>query len=312
MITTPGEATRRSHRVSAPGYVADVTYRYLLILVVGLLFWATGALSAAYAEGPAGEEVPKPGSRFRDCAECPEMVVVPAGKYEMGSPSSEVGRYDDEGPVHRVTIGEPFAVGVYEVTFEEWQQCTNEGGCNGYRPYTMDHCGPRSMPVVRVSWKDAQAYVLWLSSRTAKQYRLLSESEWEYMARAQTDAPFHTGPTISTNQANYNGYRVYGSGVRGKSRLCTTPVGSFQPNAFGVYDVHGNVWEWVEDCWNEDYIGALSDGSAWATGDCRRRVLRGGSWESGPEDVRAATRSWAIPELRMPDYGLRVARTLTQ
>ena len=304
MLTTRWNCTRWGHRGVAARFVAAVAFRHLLTVVVVWVFGVV-AMLAAHGEASAGPELLKPGTRFRDCTECPEMVVVPAGTYIMGSPSGEEGRYDDEGPEHQVTVEESFAVGIFEVTFGEWEACVNGGGCAGYRPYSSD-CGPGSMPVVRVSWTDAQAYVSWLSSRTGKEYRLLSESEWEYAARAGTNTPYHTGATISTDEANYNGYSFYGSG---ENRFCTTPVGAFRPNAFGVYDVHGNVSEWVEDCWNEDYVGAPTDGSAWLTGDCQRRTLRGGSWESGPEDVRTATRSWAIPDLRLADYGLRVART---
>ena len=251
----------------------------------------------------------KPGQRFRDCPECPELVVVPSGSFLMGSPSHEEGREGDEGPVHQVRIGEPFAVGVYEVTFAEWDACVAGGGCGGYRP-DDEGWGRGHRPVVNVSWGDAESYVSWLSLRTGKRYRLPSESEWEYVARAGTTGPFHTGSTISTDQANYDGNYVYGSGRKGVYRKRTVPVGSFGANAFGLHDVHGNVFEWVQDCWNGSYAGAPSDGSAWESGNCSYRVLRGGSWIYFPWLLRSALRNWLNSGIRSDFIGFRVARTL--
>ena len=250
-----------------------------------------------------------PGRRIRDCPECPELVVVPAGSYTMGSPSGEEGRADNQGPEHRVTIGELFAAGVYEVTFGEWDACRRDGGCThspGDRGW-----GRGTRPVMNVSWEDAQAYVRWLSRETGERYRLLSESEWEYVARAGTRTPFHFGATISTEQANYDGRYTYGSGRKGRYRERTVPVGSFPPNGFGLHDVHGNVWEWVEDCWHDGYDGAPSDGSAWTSGgDCSRRVLRGGSWDVVPRFLRSANRLRYAAGFRFSFVGFRVARTL--
>ena len=229
------------------------------------------------------------GRIFRDCGECPEMVVVPSGSFTMGSPNNEEGRYDNEGPRHRVNIGYPLAVGVYEVTFSEWEACVADGGCGGYRPSDIGW-GRGNRPVINVSWEDAQSYVRWLSQKTGHSYGLLSESEWEYVARAGTTTPFHFGRTISTGQANYDGDYTYGSGRKGVYRGKTVSVGSFSPNAWGVHDMHGNVWEWVEDCWNDSYVGAPTDGSAWGSGDCVKRVLRGGSWFNGPRVLRSANR----------------------
>ena len=166
-------------------------------------------------------------------------------------------------------------------------------------------------PVVCVNWNDAKAYVRWLSRETGEDYRLLSESEWEYVARAGTTGPFHTGATISTKQANYDGNHTYGSGRKGRYRKKTTPVGKFPANAFNLHDVHGNVWEWVEDCWNGSYEGAPEDGSAWESGDCSRRVLRGGSWFFTPRDLRSAHRGWGTTDYRSSRAGFRIARTLT-
>ena len=226
----------------------------------------------------------------------------------MGSPESEEGRGDDEGPVRRVTIGYRLAVGMFEVTFREWDACVSDGGCGGYRP--DDKWGRYEHPVIEVSWKNAKGYVEWLRRKTGKRYRLLSEAEWEYVARAGTTTPFHTGRTISTEQANYDGNHTYGSGREGAYRERTTPVGSFEPNGFGVYDVHGNVWEWVEDCWNISYRRAPTDGSAWLRGDCDRRVLRGGSWLNEPGNLRSANRLRYSTGDRLIRIGFRVARTL--
>ena len=242
--------------------------------------------------------VRRAGDVFRDCPSCPEMVVVPAGTFRMGSPASEEGRFDSEGPQLRVTV-KSFALGVTEVTFDEWNACVRGGGCGGYRPGD-EGWGRGARPVINVNWDDARAYVSWLSRETGESYRLPSEAEWEYAARGGTTTPFYTGTTISTGQANY-------SIDRGQ----TTPVRTFAPNPFGLYDVHGNVWEWVEDCWHGSYRGAPSDGRAWTVGgDCGRRVLRGGSWLYAPRYLRSAARSGGSTGLRRSLAGFRVARTL--
>ena len=258
------------------------------------------------------ERGPMVGERFRDCdgTWCPELVVVPAGSFMMGSPLSETGRYDDEGPVHRVRIAQPFAVGVYEVTFAEWDACVRDGGCGGHRA-DDEGWGRGRRPVIDVSWEDAQSYVRWLSRKTGEKYRLLSESEWEYVARGGTTGPFHLGATISTDEANYNGLYIYGSGRQGQFRRRTVSVGRFPANEFGLHDVHGNVWEWVEDCWNGGYAGVPADGGAWETVDCSRRVLRGGSWGSDPRNLRSAIRGKNPFGYRNVGVGFRVARTLT-
>ena len=254
----------------------------------------------------AGVWRPGPVTVFRDCPECPEMVVVPAGSFTMGSPSSEKGRDDNEGPVHRVRIPVPFAVGKYEVTFAEWDACVSAGGCGGYRPKDRGW-GRGRRPVIFASWKDAKAYVGWLSEKTGKEYRLLSESEWEFAARAGTTTRYSWGNAIiGRNRANCRG-----CGSRWDFKE-TAPVGSFAANGFGLHDMHGNVYEWVEDCWNGSYAGAPSDGSAWESGDCSQRVLRGGSWYRLPRYLRAASRGWGDTGFRYyVSGGFRVARTLT-
>ena len=239
--------------------------------------------------------------RFRDCAECPEMVVLPAGTYRMGSAPDEEDRYDDEGPIHEVTIPDPIAVGAHEVTFSEWDACRREGGCTHNPP--DNGWGRENRPVVNVSWEDTREYVRWLSGKTGKKYRLLSESEWEYAARAGTTTRYHWGDAPGRNRANCKGC---GIGARASK---PRPVGSFAANEFGLFDVHGNVWEWVEDCWHRDYRNAPSDGSAWvAQATCRHRMLRGGSWSVGPRNVRSAIRSNFAAGIRSDGIGFRVAR----
>ena len=243
-----------------------------------------------------------PGKKFRDCPECPELVVAPSGSYMMGSTSGN----SDAEPVHRVTIERPFAVGVYEVTFAEWDACESDGGCGGYRPSDRGW-GRGKRPVINVSWEDAQRYVRWLSRKTGEEYRLLSESEWEYVARAGTGTGtrYWWGDDVGWNRAN-----CAGCGGRWDGRQ-TAPVGSFSANAFGLHDVHGNVREWVEDCWNRSYHGAPGDGRAWTTGNCSRRVLRGGSWSYLPWYLRSAFRGTSSSGYRVVYAGFRVARTLT-
>ena len=247
--------------------------------------------------------LPNEGEVFRDCADCPEMVVVPEGSYTMGSPLDEPGRWNDEGPRHRVTIGRPFAVGRYEVTFAEWDACRRAGGCT-HTPRD-EGWGRGTRPAIDVSWKDAQEYVGWLSERTGEPYRLLSESEWEYAARADTNSPYYWGAEAGQGRANCGRCGGRWDGEK------TAPAGSFPPNGFGLFDMSGNVWEWVEDCGHRDYTGAPSDGSAWLKpGDCRLRMLRGGAWDDAVARVRSAIRYWEFADTRREVIGFRVARTL--
>lgn len=247
--------------------------------------------------------VPKPGETFRDCADCPEMVVVPAGSFTMGSPESEAGRSTDEGPQRQVTIRQPIAVGKYEVTFDEWDACVAAGGCK--QNPGDEGWGRGRRPVINVSWHDAKAYVAWLSKRTGKSYRLLTEAEWEYSARAGTTTRYAFGNTITKSQAQFSEGTL---GSAGK----TVEAGSFKPNAFGLHDMHGNVWEWTEDHWHENYEGAPLDGTAWTKdGDASRLVLRGGSWVITPRDLRSATRFRNTTDYRINLFGFRVGRTLT-
>ena len=247
------------------------------------------------------------GTVFSDCEGCPEMVVIPAGSFTMGSPVSEADRSSAEGPRHQVRISRPFAAGSFEVTFDEWDACVRESGCS-HNP-SDSGWGRGKRPVINVSWQDAKAYTEWLSRKSGKSYRLLTESGWEYVARAGTTTVFSTGPSINSQQANYDANYAYAGSVMGVSRNRTVEVGSFQPNAFGLYDVHGNVWEWTEDCWNGNYNGAPSDGTAWTSGDCSRRVLRGGSWNVNPRGLRSANRGRSAASDRNGVSGFRVSRT---
>lgn len=240
------------------------------------------------------------------------MVAVPAGAFTMGSPANEPQRSGDEAQVW-VTIASPFAAGKYAVTFDEWGACVADGGCNGYKPSDQGW-GRGKRPVINVNWDDAKAYAAWLSRKTGKTYRLLSETEREYVTRAGTTTPFWWGSSITPKQANYNGSAdpYKGGGSKGEYRQRTVPVDSFEPNPWGLYNVHGNVWEWVEDCWHDTYQGAPTDGSAWTTGECQyHRVLRRGAWSVDPRNLRSASRLGSKADFQYYSYvGFRLARTL--
>jgi formylglycine-generating enzyme required for sulfatase activity len=241
------------------------------------------------------------GRTIRDCSDCPEMVVVPAGKLMMGSVNGDAG----EKPVHEVTIPQPFAAGKYEVTFAEWEACVAGGGCMSNKSPDDRGWGKGGRPVINVSWNDAKEYVSWLSRKTGQSYRLLTEAEWEYAVRARSTSTYAWGDNIGTGNAN-----CAGCGSQWDSKQ-TAPVGSFAPNAFGLYDMHGNVWEWCEDNWHKDYTGnPPPDGSVWRGGDDTLRVLRGGSWFNVLQYLHSAFRSGYAPDNRSNDVGFRVARTL--
>lgn len=293
-------------------FLRSSIYRWICIAflsVFGVPSFMPGARLAAPSKAKPSA---KPGSAasFRDCKECPEMVTVPAGSFTMGSPENEPERQIYEGPQHKVTIAKPFAVGKFAVTFAEWDACVAAGGCGAHRPGDQGW-GRGDRPVINVSWNDAKSYLDWLSRKTAKRYRLLSEAEREYVTRAGSTAQFWWGPTITPDQANYDGTAsVYAGGAKGKYTEKTVPVKSYQPNPFGLYQVHGNVWEWVEDCWNDNYDGAPADGSAWITDNCSLRVLRGGSWGIDPRTLRAAFRSRYFSTFRDAYTGFRIARSV--
>ena len=213
----------------------------------------------------------------------------------MGSAKEERGGHSDERPQRQVVISKPFAVGKYEITVGQFAEFVREAR------HEYESCGEANdHPVACISWDDASAYIDWLSATTGHEYRLLTEAEWEYAARAGTTTAYHTGEVILVNQAQYS--------VNG-----ATAVGSFPANAFGLYDMHGNVWEWVEDCWHDDYTGAPTDGSSWLS-ECKNvnlRILRGGSWDSVPGGLRSAFRSTDYASDGDYNFGFRIARDLT-
>jgi formylglycine-generating enzyme required for sulfatase activity len=269
----------------------------------------------------------KPKDSFKECDVCPEMIVIPAGSFMMGSPTKEKDRGSNESPQRRVTFARPFAVSSFEVTVDQFAAFVQETGHDaGSKCSTLEDGNTRertgrsfrdpgypqtgSHPASCLSWHDAKAYVAWLSKRTGKAYRLLSEAEWEYVARAGTTTPFWWGASISSSEANYNGRYTYAGGPESEFRKRAVSADSFKPNPFGLYQVYGNVAEWTEDCWNNNYRGAPTDGSAWTRGDCANRAVRGGYWSDVPWVLRSAARYNMASSFRGYGYGIRVARTL--
>jgi formylglycine-generating enzyme required for sulfatase activity len=338
VVESPGE--RRSHR-GRTALLVVLGCGVMVLAASGWLWWNKGrtpwpfafaqveasvssSASSENVDGKTGAEVgplvqeeadrkaKTPGTVFRDCPNCPEMVVIPPGTFMMGSPDGEPQRMRWEGPQHQVTIGASFAMSRYDVTFTEWDSCVVEGGCNHYTPRDQGW-GRGRRPVINVSWSDALAYTEWLLRKTGEPYRLPSEAEWEYAARAGTTTPFSWGNTITPDQANYDGTSAYNGGTTGVYRKMTAEVGGFPANWFGLHDMAGNVWQWVEDTWHDHYQGAPSDGSAWITEDSNSsRVVRGGSWFNVPRNVRSACRFDYSPNFRNYYVGFRVARPLSQ
>jgi formylglycine-generating enzyme required for sulfatase activity len=277
----------------------------------------------------------EPGQTLRDCAQCSELVVLPGGSFVMGSPETEPGRDPAEGPQRSVRIAS-FALAKFDVTRGQWKQFVEAtkrpvaAGCE-WAGFPRDQSARASWrdlgfaqtddhPVVCVSWDDAQAYVAWLSKRTGKHYRLPTEAEWEYAARAGSATIYPWGNKASHDFANYGADDCCSELAAGKDRwLNTSPVGSFAPNAFGLYDMVGNVWQWVQDCYVDTYANAPVDGSAVETANCKFRSLRGGTWGDTPDLIRPAFRNWAPPprwpsdwEYRSGGVGFRVARSIEE
>lgn len=272
--------------------------------------------------------------QFQECPDCPAMVGIPAGTFAMGSPASEQGRFQNEGPQHYVKL-RAFALGKYDVTSEQFQnfltatgyqplpcnprlnlRWTSPGNGHAYPPFDTE---PRRWPAACLDWKDAEAYIAWLNTTVRAQrpelaghkgpYRLPSEAEWEYAARAGTTTARWWGEAIGVGNANCNG-----CGSKSDDEVLSD-VGTFGPNPFGLFDMLGNVWQWTGDCWHDSYVDAPRDGSAWTVkGDCRNHVLRGGSWDNVPLFVRSAARSAGAADGGEYDYstlaGFRVARDL--
>ncbi len=265
---------------------------YLARLAMAFILCSLSAAASAAAQG--GTAI---GSAFHDCADCPEMVVVGPGSFIMGQYG--VRR---SSPPHQVTIGRGFSIGRYDVTFDEYDACVADHGCQGP---TRDYgWGRGRRPVVDISWDDAVVYAAWLSHRTGRRYRLPSEAEYEYAMRAGSTDAFWFGNDIGRNAANCNG-----CGSAWDNRM-TAPVGSFAPNAFGIYDAVGNISRWVQDQWHANYDGAPTDGSVWANGDPLRRVIRGGSWFNGPDFLHSAYRNADTSRVRNGKIGFRIARDL--
>jgi formylglycine-generating enzyme required for sulfatase activity len=307
----------------------SLTYVLLLGVIGGLVgwinqgyileqwrWWSTARPFVAanmwpYALDPAAERALKPKDVFRECLAapgrdyCPQMVVIPAGSFSMGSSTMEAGNQPSERPRHQVTIAKAFAVSKYPVTFDEWDSCVDYGECP--RGIADSGWGRGSQPAINVTWEDAQRYVAWLAKTTGKPYRLLTEAEYEYAARAGATTLYPWGDDIGVNNANCKGCGSQWDDTQ------TAAVGSFAPNAFGLFDMVGNIWEWVEDCVHENYQDAPTDGSAWLEGgDCKNRIVRGGSWNNTPVNLRTANRVGTSRGFRDNLLGFRIARTLME
>ena len=276
-------------------------------------FWRSERITRPYQNAQilphvlsvAAAQALNPKDTFKECAaQCPEMIVIPAGSFTMGASQTEPGQDWTQEPQHAVTIARPLAVSKYEITFDDWDACTNYGDC----PHISDAgYGRGSQPVIDLDWSEAQHYADWFSKMTGKTYRLLTESEYEYAARAGTQTPYPWGADAGKANADCNGCGSKWDNTR------TAPVGSFAPNAFGLFDMVGNVWEWTQDCWHDTYEGAPADGSAWTGangGDCTKRVDRGGAFVSAIDIIRCAER-WGYPaDGRFDAVGFRIAREL--
>jgi len=316
-------------------------YTLLLGIIAGLIGWINQAYIKEqwtwyaimrpyamknfrpYVLASTAERSLKPFASFRECVgNCPEMIVIPSGSFVMGSSQTEQSRFDslpkrmgdndlqnheagglsNEGPQHKVVIAQSFAVSKFDVTFAEWDACVSVGACVKKGDAAL---GRDTKPVVTVSWVGAQQYALWLSWMTGRSYRLLTEAEWEYAARAGTTTVYYWGDEVGKGNASC-------MGCGGEETKQTSPVGSFPANPFGLYDMAGNVWQWVQDCYSRNYDQAPTDGSASADQDCVYRVARGGSWNLGPEYARSAIRFRFPSTYQAINRGFRVARTLNQ
>lgn len=280
---------------------------------------STGAAAAPVPEvAEPGVTTPSPtplGETFTDCDGCPPMTAVPAGTFVMGSPATEPKRDDDEGPQKEITIS-AFAASIHEITFGNIRACKSGGGCTTFDPWSETRSElwtTDNKPVINVNWNDAMAYVDWLNTQVEKApYRLLSEAEWEYAARAGTTTPFQTGETITSDMANYNGQRHYlgNHPAGGPYQRKPVAVGSYPPNGFGLYDMHGNAAEWVADCWVGNLGETPRDGRPVPLSSCNGRVIRGGDYTKIPSYVRSAHRDTEVATRRDSRIGFRIARDL--
>lgn len=256
-------------------------HRFAILLLCAL------ALPAS-AQTKVDPAVAAPGTVFRDCDACPEMVVVPAGSYAMGG-------------TRKVVIAEPLAVGKTEITFAQWDLCIAEGGCK-YRPDDQGW-GRGDQPLMNVTWDNTREYLAWLQKKTGRDYRLLTDAEWEYAARAGTTTTYFWGDS----EADICQYAAVDKGGDGCGKGKPLPAGQLRANAFGLHDTLGSMYEWVEDCWNADVAGVAADGSARTSGDCGRRVLRGGNWKFVPRNARSTERTSYLSFVRDVTVGFRVA-----
>jgi formylglycine-generating enzyme required for sulfatase activity len=302
--------------------------------LAGLLLWVLACVAgASRAQAPAATAPPSSTREFRDCADCPEMVRLPGGTFQMGDVSG--GGEANEKPAHSVTLG-AFAIGKYEVTRGEYAAFIRDSGwATGGDCYTLNSAGngyekqasatwrspgfsqSERDPVVCVSWEDAKAYVAWLSQKSGQRYRPLSESEWEYAARGGSPGKFwwgagdndHCGYANAADQTGKQKFSSWTTSSCNDGQLYTAPAGTYRPNGFGLYDTAGNAWEWLEDCYADTYDLQPRNGAAYTSGTCAFRVLRGGSWNYGPQGLRSAIRGRDAPSDRINNYGFRVARS---
>jgi len=310
IISVTGHAQRSDTtdplvRPNLEAEVAELKAKTAALVAAALPRLAALSPSERLAAAPEIWRVSGVVTEFKDCANCPHMMIIPAGEFTMGSPPAE----QQAEAQHRVTLAAPFAVSKFEMTFDDWDVCVQDGGCDNAR-LNDEGWGRGRHPVIHMSFDLAKTYVTWLSRKTGKPYRLLTEAEWEYAARAGTTTTFAFGDTLSPSSANYNA-STDGSGPSEENRQKTMPVASFPPNAFGLHDMHGNVSEWVEDCFHNDYTAkAPVDGSAWVEGNCTGRVLRGGSWEDSDAELRSAARVGEYRYNSSYTDGFRIARSL--
>lgn len=290
-----------------------ISGRAAAMALAGLGIVAAAAAGVWFAMQPPDPSGNEDLAEFRECEACPAMIVIPAGAFDMGAPADEPKRLKQEGPVRRVEV-QRFAIARTEVTFAEWDACVADGGCASFSPSDHDH-GRGDNPAFNLSWDDVQSYIQWLNDQVpGDPYRLPSEAEWEYAARAGTTSAYHWGDAPDRAHANMGREICCIGAAEGADRwVGPAPVAQFPPNAFGLYDTAGNVWEWVADVYRNNYEGAPTDGGEWTSTSVRpgaRRVLRGGSYMDRPWQVRSAMRISNSSNWRLNTYGFRPARTL--
>jgi len=275
-------------------------------MAIAFMFILTGCTTAPES-GPPSQSLS--GAVFKDCVNCPQMVVIEPGSFQMGSEIGEIGRTYYESPVHRVDITRSFAIGIYEVTFDEWDACVAGGGCAGYHP-DDEGWGRGRRPVINVNWNAAKNYALWLSRKTGHAYHLPSEAQWEYAARARSTGPFYFSE-ISPEKANYNAQVGYNGSPTGKYSVGTKLVGSYPPNSFGLFDTLGNVAEWVADCFHL-YVAVPKNEDPLIRDNCSSHIQRGGGWDDFPQSIRLAGRFGSFTPYSSNALGFRIAREVEE